>query len=86
MTYRQDQHHAGAQNSVTHLKALVSLPDSLCSGETDEGVLVPEPLCQADRTAHQEDSGQDPQLSGEGQGVVRGGGALEAAARCQGSA
>lgn len=58
----------------------MSLPDSLCFGETNEGVLVPEPFCQADRPAHQEDPGQDPQLSGEGQGVLRGRGASAAAA------
>lgn len=48
------------------------LSDAICSGETHEGVLVPEPICQANSTAHQEDPGQDSQLSGEGQGVVRG--------------
>lgn len=53
--------------------------DALCSGQTDERVLVPEPLCKADGTAHQEDPGQDPQLSGEGQRVLRG--ASEAAGR-----
>lgn len=53
--------------------------DSLCAGEADERVLVPEPFRKADRTAHQEDPGQDPQLSGEGQRVVKG--ASEAAAR-----
>lgn len=50
----------------------VPLSDSIGSGETDEGVLVPEPICQANGTAHQEDPGQDSQLSGEGQGVMRG--------------
>lgn len=48
------------------------LSDSLCFGETDERVLVSEPLRQADRTTHQEDLGQDSQLSGEGQGAMRG--------------
>lgn len=47
------------------------LSDSLCSGETDERVLVPEPLRKADSSANQEDAGQDSQFSGEGQGVVR---------------
>ena len=55
------------------------LSDPLGSGETDERVLVPEPVCEADCTAHQEDPGENPQLPGEGQGVVRG--ASEAAAR-----
>ena len=50
--------------------------DSLCPGQTDEGVLVPEPLGQADGAANQEDVRQDPQLPGEGQGVVRGGQSL----------
>jgi len=49
----------------------LSPSDSLCFGKTDEGVLVPEPVCQAHGVAHQEDPGQDSQLSGEGQGVVR---------------
>lgn len=69
---------------IPHLLFLPSLSDSVCSGETDEGVLVPEPLRQADSAAHQENPGQDSQLPGEGQGVVRGRGASEAAARCQG--
>lgn len=47
------------------------LADSLSPGEADERVLVPEPLCKADGPAHQEDAGQDSQLSGEGQRVVR---------------
>lgn len=50
---------------------ILSPSDSLCSGETNEGMLVPEPLCQAYSTAHQEDPRQDSQLSGKGQGVVR---------------
>lgn len=45
--------------------------DSLRPGEADERVLVPEPLREADGPAHQEDAGQDSQLSGEGQRVVR---------------
>lgn len=56
--------------------------DFICSGEIDEGVLVPEPLCQANSAAHQENPGQDSQLHGQGQGVVRE--ALEAAAWCRG--
>lgn len=65
---------------------ILSPSDSLCSGETNEGMLVPEPLCQAYSTAHQEDPRQDSQLSGKGQGVVRGCHVSEAAAWCQGLA
>lgn len=65
---------------------ILSPSDSLCSGETNEGMLVPKPLCQAYSAAHQEDPRQDSQLSGKGQGVVRGCHVSEAAAWCQGLA
>ena len=45
--------------------------DAVSSGEADEGVLVPKPVGAPHGAAHQEDPGQDPQLPGEGQGVLK---------------
>lgn len=45
--------------------------DPVCPGETDEGVLVPEPLGSPHSPAHQKDPEQDPELPGERKEVVR---------------